>query len=41
MIREYMTLKDDNAYNYCTYLNSGLLEAPREYVLDGLVPGLN
>jgi hypothetical protein len=27
--------------NYCTYLNSGLLEAPCEYVLHGLVPGLN
>ncbi len=27
--------------NYCTFLNSGLLEAPREYVLHGLVPGLN
>jgi hypothetical protein len=26
---------------YCTYLNSGLLEAPREYVLHGLIPGLN
>jgi hypothetical protein len=30
-----------SAYNYCTYLNSGLLGAPREYVLHGLVPGLN
>jgi hypothetical protein len=30
-----------DAYNYCTYLNSGLLGAPREYVLHGLVPGLN
>jgi hypothetical protein len=30
-----------NAYNYCTYLNSSLLEASREYVLHGLVPGLN
>ncbi len=27
--------------NYCTYLNSSLLEAPREYVLHGLIPGLN
>ncbi len=27
--------------NYCTYLNSQLLEAPREYVLHDLVPGLN
>jgi hypothetical protein len=27
--------------NYCTYLNSGLLRAPREYVLHGLVPGLD
>ncbi len=27
--------------NYCTYLNSHVLEAPREYVLHGLVPGLN
>ncbi len=27
--------------NDCTYLNSHLLEAPREYVLDGLVPFLN
>ncbi len=27
--------------NYCTYLNSHLLEAPRKYVLHGLVPGLN
>jgi hypothetical protein len=27
--------------NYCTYLNSRLLEAPREYILHGLVPGLN
>ncbi len=33
--------KTTNAYNYCTYLNSGLLEAPCEYVLHGLVPGLN
>ncbi len=24
----------------CTYLNSGLLEAPREYVLHGLVLGM-
>jgi hypothetical protein len=30
-----------NSYNYCTYLNSSLLGAPREYVLHGLVPGLN
>ncbi len=28
-------------HNYSTYLNSGLLEAPREDVLHGLVPGLN
>ncbi len=41
MIRECMTLQDDTTYNYCTYLNSGLLEAPCEYVLHGLVPGLN
>ncbi len=27
--------------NYYTYLNSGLLEAPCEYVLHGLIPGLN
>jgi hypothetical protein len=27
--------------NYYTYLNSGLLRAPREYVLHGLVPGLD
>jgi hypothetical protein len=27
--------------NYYTYLNSYLLEAPRGYVLHGLVPGLN
>ncbi len=27
--------------NYCTYWNSHLLEAPREYVLQGLYPGLN
>jgi hypothetical protein len=27
--------------NYCTYLNSGLLEAPHEYILRGLIPGLN
>jgi hypothetical protein len=33
--------KMTNAYNYCTYLNSGFLEAPREYVLQGLVPGLS
>jgi hypothetical protein len=33
--------KTTNAYNYCTYLNSGLLEATRECVLHGLVPGLN
>ncbi len=26
---------------YCIYLNSSLLEAPREYILHGLVPGLN
>jgi hypothetical protein len=30
-----------NAYNYSTYLNSGLLVAPREYVLHGLIPDLN
>ncbi len=41
MIRVYMKLQDNNTYNYCTYLNSGLLEAPRKYVLHGLVPGLN
>ncbi len=37
-----------NIYSYrtivhnsqCTYLNSGLLMAPREYVLHGLVPGM-
>ncbi len=29
------------AYDYCTYLNSGFPEAPREYVLHGLVTGLN
>ncbi len=33
--------KTTNSYNYCTYLNRGLLEAPREYILHGLVPGLN
>ncbi len=33
--------KTTTTYNYCTYLNSGLLEAPREYVLHGLVPGFN
>jgi hypothetical protein len=33
--------KTTNAYNYYTYLNSGLLEAPREYVLHGLVPDSN
>ncbi len=33
--------KTTNAYNFCTYLNSGLLEAPRKYVLHGLVPCLN
>ncbi len=27
--------------NYYTYLNSSLLRAPREYVLHGLVPGLD
>jgi hypothetical protein len=32
----------ERAYNnYCTYLNSHLLGAPHEYVLHGLVPGLN
>ncbi len=41
MTRVYMTLQDNNVYNYCTYLNSGLLEAPRKYVLHALVPGLN
>jgi hypothetical protein len=41
MIREYMILQDDYAYNYYTYLNSGLPEAPREYLLHGLVLGLN
>jgi hypothetical protein len=35
---KYKTAMHDN---YCTYLNSGLLEAPHEYVLHGLVPGLN
>jgi hypothetical protein len=38
-----------NAYRYkttmhdsqCTYLNSGLLVATREYVLHGLVPGID
>jgi hypothetical protein len=33
--------KVTNAYSYCNYLNSGLLEAPCEYILHGLVPGLN
>ncbi len=32
---------NDKAYNYYTYLNSGLLWAPREYVLHGLVLGLD
>jgi hypothetical protein len=27
--------------NYCTYLNSHLLRAPREYFLHGLIPGLD
>ncbi len=27
--------------NYCTYLSSHLLEAPRKYVRHGLVPGLH
>jgi hypothetical protein len=40
-IRECITLQDDNYIYYYTYLNSGLLEAPREYVLYALVPGLN
>ncbi len=26
---------------YCKYLNSGLLEAPREYILHGLVPAID
>ncbi len=30
---------NDQVCNYYTYLNSGLLRAPREYVLHGLVPG--
>ncbi len=38
---EHTILQDDNACYYCTYLNRGLLEASREYVLHGLVPGLN
>jgi hypothetical protein len=32
---------NDKAYNYNTYLNSGLLRAPHEYVLHGLVLGLD
>ncbi len=28
-----MTQQDNNACNYCTYLSSGLLEAPHEYIL--------
>ncbi len=40
-LREYKILQDDKTHdNYCTYLNSRLLEAPREYVLYGLVPGI-
>ncbi len=43
---KHITGTHDNTWkwaynNYCTYLNSHLLEAPREYVLHGLVPGLN
>ncbi len=42
MIHEYMKIQDNKCViNYCTYLNGGLLGAPREYVLHGLVPGLN
>jgi hypothetical protein len=42
ILREYMTLRDnEHTMITCTYLNSHLLEAPREYVLHGLVPGLN
>ncbi len=40
-IHEHMKYKTAIHDNYCTYLNCDLLEAPREYVLHGLVPGLN
>jgi hypothetical protein len=33
--------KTTTTYNYCTYLNSGLLEAPLKYILHGLVPSSN
>jgi hypothetical protein len=39
--REYMWIQDDSAYDQCTYLNRGLLEALRKYVLHGLVPGID
>jgi hypothetical protein len=32
---------NDKAYNYYKYLNNSLLRAPREYVLHGLVLGLD
>ncbi len=35
---KYKMARNDN---YCTYLNWGLLEALRKYILHGLVPGLN
>jgi hypothetical protein len=33
--------KMTTTYDYCTYLNSRLLEAPRKYILHGPIPGLD
>ncbi len=42
MIHKRMKLQDWQLYEiYCTYLNSEFLEAPREYILHGLVLGLD
>ncbi len=41
VIRGVITRSVGESNNYCKHLNSHLLGAPREYVLHGLVPGLN
>ncbi len=42
IVREHKILHKNKLHNnYCIYLNSYLLEAPRDYVLHGLIPGLN
>ncbi len=43
MVVRYLDIKRHNfkAYNYYIYLNSGLLRAPRDYILHGLGLGFD